>query len=100
MTMITCGRETVARLNLLVVSKNTSGVPTAADAAPVASFYRVDPATGLLALDILVGTSGQITMTALGGNTGVYSCPVLVSTMQHAQYQVIVNWAVSASARN
>jgi hypothetical protein len=95
--MITLGRETVVTLNLAVVVTNSSGTAVASDAAPIANFYRVDPGTGTLALDILVGTSGQITMTALSGQVGVYSCPVVCSTLEHPQYQVVVAYAVSAA---
>lgn len=97
--MITCGRNSVEFLNISTVVRNTSGVPIAADAAPVAYFYRVDPLSGLLALDILVGIVGAITMTALPGVTGVYSCPVEVATLEHPQYHVIITYQVSASNR-
>jgi hypothetical protein len=99
MTMIVCGKRSVAYLNLAVAVVNASGVPAAADANPVASFYRVDAASGALALDMLVGTSGTITLTPFAGVTGLYHAPVQVSTMLHTQYHVRIAWAVGGNAR-
>lgn len=93
--MIICGQDSVAYVNIATQVVDTSGSPVAADAAPVASFYRADASTGTLALDILVGVAGAITMTAQAGVTGLYSCPLLLSSLLHKQYQVRITWAVS-----
>lgn len=93
------GRNSVAYLSLAVNVVNGSNVPAAADANPVASFYRVDANSGAIALDLLVGSSGTITLTPVVGVPGLYTAPVQVSTLLHNQYHVRIAWAVGGNAR-
>lgn len=97
--MIICGRETLGYVSVFLITRNSAGVPVAADSLPVAAFYRVDGNSGAVVLDVAVGTSGYVTMTAVSGQTGVYYAPVQLSTLEHNQYDVVMNYAVSASAR-
>lgn len=97
--MIITGQNSVGYVNLAVQVVDSSNVPVAADASPVASFYRVDATSGTLALDTMVGTGGSITLSSFAGVTGLYSCPVLVSSLLHKQYHVRITWAVSGQSR-
>jgi len=98
--MIICGYDSVRYVNLAVIVRTTADVPVAADGNLVdAAFYRVDPNSGGLALDLLVGTGGHIALTAVPGVVGMYSVPVQLNALGFKQYHVVITYAVSGSAR-
>jgi hypothetical protein len=78
-------------LHFLVLSENTSDVPTAADAAPTYTIYGPD-GTAM--------TNGTGTTAAVSGKTGLYRGTHSISTADGyaagSTYHVYAQWALSA----
>ena len=91
------GHNTVSHLAVHVQVTDTNGAAASADAGVTASFYRVDPSTGNTSLDLVVGTSGTLAMTA--SVPGLYTCSVPLSQLLHVQYIVRFTWAVSGQQK-
>ena len=89
----------IGTVSIGIVTTTAAGEPVSPDADPLAEFFRVDPATGLLAKDLNInGLTGEQTLSLVPGSGFLYAGPLVLSEAQFEQYEITVTYSHGAGA--
>jgi len=73
-----------------IVTKQTDGTLVTPDQAPLCTFFRVNPETGALKIDLAMGTLGQVSLSLVSGSSFLYSAPIDLSQAAFELYEMTI----------